>query len=175
MLRISHLVAAIAAASLFTAPVQAQELTGTLKKIKDTGVIKVGHRDASVPFSYLDDQQKPIGYGVDICMKIVRMGEYIDRNVVPHESNLTDCKKLLCLRLGDDKHLSKGINDSSDRFLGGNDEDVNVDIGRRSRVVDVIRERDCTAESEAQTGSVQRVGYGKHSTTNLRVHNRTTG
>jgi glutamate/aspartate transport system substrate-binding protein len=71
MLRISHLVAAIAAASLFTAPVQAQELTGTLKKIKDTGVIKVGHRDASVPFSYLDDQQKPIGYGVDICMKIV--------------------------------------------------------------------------------------------------------
>ncbi len=71
MLRITHLVAAIAAAGLFAAPVHAAELTGTLKKIKDTGVIKVGHRDASVPFSYLDDKQRPIGYGVDICMKIV--------------------------------------------------------------------------------------------------------
>ena len=71
MLRISHLVAALAAASLLTAPAHAAELTGTLKKIKDTGVIKVGHRDASVPFSYLDDKQQPIGYGVDICMKIV--------------------------------------------------------------------------------------------------------
>ncbi|MDP2241806.1 MAG: transporter substrate-binding domain-containing protein [Burkholderiales bacterium] len=57
--------------TLMTAPVAAQELTGTLKKIKDTGVVKIGHRDASIPFSYLDDQQKPIGYGVDICLKIV--------------------------------------------------------------------------------------------------------
>ncbi len=71
MHRIPHLFAAIAAAALITAPVHAAEMTGTLKKIKDTGVIKVGHRDASVPFSYLDDKQKPIGYGVDICMKIV--------------------------------------------------------------------------------------------------------
>lgn len=71
MHRIPHLCAAIAAAALITAPVHAAEMTGTLKKIKDTGVIKVGHRDASVPFSYLDDKQKPIGYGVDICMKIV--------------------------------------------------------------------------------------------------------
>ena len=63
------MVALFAAAGITTA--SAAELTGTLKKIKDTGVIKIGHRDASVPFSYLDDQQKPIGYGVDICMKIV--------------------------------------------------------------------------------------------------------
>ncbi|MDH5534042.1 MAG: transporter substrate-binding domain-containing protein [Betaproteobacteria bacterium] len=63
------MVALFAAAGITTA--SAAELTGTLKKIKDAGVIKIGHRDASVPFSYLDDQQKPIGYGVDICMKIV--------------------------------------------------------------------------------------------------------
>ena len=43
---------------------------GTLKKIRDTGVIKIGNRDASIPFSYLDDDQKPIGYSVDICLKI---------------------------------------------------------------------------------------------------------
>ncbi|MBX3663356.1 MAG: amino acid ABC transporter substrate-binding protein [Burkholderiales bacterium] len=71
MLRIGSLFAAIAAAGLLAAPLHAQELTGTLKKIKDTGVIKIGHRDASIPFSYLDDKQRPIGYGVDICMKIV--------------------------------------------------------------------------------------------------------
>lgn len=49
----------------------AQELTGTLKKIKDTGSITVGHRESSVPFSYLDDKQQPIGYAMDLCMKIV--------------------------------------------------------------------------------------------------------
>jgi glutamate/aspartate transport system substrate-binding protein len=50
---------------------QAQELTGTLKKIKDSGAITIGFRDSSVPFSYLDDNQKPIGFAMDICAKIV--------------------------------------------------------------------------------------------------------
>jgi glutamate/aspartate transport system substrate-binding protein len=50
---------------------QAQELTGTLKKIKDTGTITVGHRESSIPFSYLDDKQKPIGYAMELCMRIV--------------------------------------------------------------------------------------------------------
>lgn len=71
MFRFNKILAAVVVASLFAAPAIGAELTGTLKKVKDTGVIKIGHRDASVPFSYLDDQQKPIGYGVDICLKIV--------------------------------------------------------------------------------------------------------
>ena len=49
----------------------AQELTGTLKKIKETGSITVGHRESSIPFSYLDDQQQPIGYSMELCMKVV--------------------------------------------------------------------------------------------------------
>jgi glutamate/aspartate transport system substrate-binding protein len=49
----------------------AQELTGTLKNVKETGAITLGHRDSSIPFSYLDDNQKPIGYAMDICYKIV--------------------------------------------------------------------------------------------------------
>ena len=53
------------------AGVSAQDLTGTLKKIKDTGTITIGYRDASIPFSYLDDSQKPIGYSMDLCYKIV--------------------------------------------------------------------------------------------------------
>jgi len=51
-------------------PAAAQD-SGTLKKIKDTGTITVGHRDASIPFSYYDDQQKPVGYAMDICAAIV--------------------------------------------------------------------------------------------------------
>lgn len=50
---------------------QAQELTGTLKKIKETGTITLGFRDSSVPFSYLDDKQQPVGYAIDICLKVV--------------------------------------------------------------------------------------------------------
>jgi glutamate/aspartate transport system substrate-binding protein len=49
----------------------AQELTGTLKNIKESGAITLGYRDSSIPFSYLDDNGKPIGYAIDICYKIV--------------------------------------------------------------------------------------------------------
>ncbi|NMG42571.1 transporter substrate-binding domain-containing protein [Aromatoleum toluvorans] len=52
------------------APAHAQ-LTGTLQKIKDSGAITVGHRESSVPFSYLDANQKPIGYAMDLCAKVV--------------------------------------------------------------------------------------------------------
>ena len=49
----------------------AQDLTGTLKKVKDTGAITIGYRESSIPFSYLDDKQQPIGYAMDLCMKVV--------------------------------------------------------------------------------------------------------
>ncbi len=49
----------------------AQELTGTLKKIKETGTITLGHRESSVPFSYYDDKQRVIGYAMDLCYRIV--------------------------------------------------------------------------------------------------------
>lgn len=44
---------------------------GTLAKIKESGEIVIGHRESSVPFSYLDENQQPIGYSIDLCMKIV--------------------------------------------------------------------------------------------------------
>src|SRR5438874_4276227 len=50
---------------------QAAELTGTLKKINDNGTIALGVRDASIPFSYLDDKQESVGYSVDLCLKVV--------------------------------------------------------------------------------------------------------
>lgn len=49
----------------------AQALTGTLKKVKETGYITLGHRESSVPFSYIDDNAKVVGYAMEICGKIV--------------------------------------------------------------------------------------------------------
>jgi glutamate/aspartate transport system substrate-binding protein len=60
-----------AQAVLGAASARAEGLSGTLKKIKETGGISLGFRDASIPFSYLDDNQKPIGYAMDICYAIV--------------------------------------------------------------------------------------------------------
>jgi glutamate/aspartate transport system substrate-binding protein len=58
-------------AALYAGGTQAEEMTGTLKNIKETGAITIGFRDSSIPFSYLDDNQKPVGFAMDICYKIV--------------------------------------------------------------------------------------------------------
>lgn len=50
---------------------EAQDLTGTLKKIRDTGTITLGHRESSVPFSYYDGRQQVVGYAMDLCFRIV--------------------------------------------------------------------------------------------------------
>src|ERR1700712_4923994 len=65
-------IVALALAAAFCAgPANAEEFTGTLKNVKETGAITIGFRDSSIPFSYLDDNQKPIGFAIDICYKIV--------------------------------------------------------------------------------------------------------
>jgi glutamate/aspartate transport system substrate-binding protein len=61
----------VLAAGLGASQAGAQELTGTLKNIKETGAVTIGYRDSSIPFSYLDDNQKPIGFALDICYRIV--------------------------------------------------------------------------------------------------------
>jgi glutamate/aspartate transport system substrate-binding protein len=65
----AKLVLAVVLGGLAAAGANAQE--GTLKKIKDTGTITLGHRDASIPFSYYDDKQQVVGYAMDLCYKIV--------------------------------------------------------------------------------------------------------
>ena len=42
----------------------------TLAKVKQSGVFTIGHRDASIPLSYYDDKQQPIGYSMDLCLKV---------------------------------------------------------------------------------------------------------
>jgi glutamate/aspartate transport system substrate-binding protein len=57
--------------SALAVPALAAEPTGTLKKIKDTGSISLGHRESSIPFSYYDDKQQVIGYSQEIMLKAV--------------------------------------------------------------------------------------------------------
>lgn len=52
-------------------PASAQNLGPTLQKIKDAGAITIGHRNSSVPFSYLDNNQKPIGFSLELCGLVV--------------------------------------------------------------------------------------------------------
>jgi glutamate/aspartate transport system substrate-binding protein len=67
----SQILGLMLAAGLGVAGARAEELTGTLKNIKESGAVTIGYRDSSIPFSYLDDNQKPIGFALDICYKIV--------------------------------------------------------------------------------------------------------
>ena len=71
MIRVKHVALALAlcTGAMLSAPASALE--GTLKKIKDSGAITIGHRDSSIPFSYYDDKQHPVGYALDICYKVV--------------------------------------------------------------------------------------------------------
>lgn len=57
-------------AAVIAMPMAAQA-QGRLDKIKDSGQITLGVRESSIPFSYLDDAQKPVGYSIDICYGIV--------------------------------------------------------------------------------------------------------
>ena len=68
-MRLKTMFTAIMAIGLFAGTAAAQE--GTLKKIKDTGTITIGHRESSIPFSYYDDKQQVVGYAMDLCNKIV--------------------------------------------------------------------------------------------------------
>jgi len=67
---------AVATASFAEAQDAAQDtsvrvLAGTLKKIKDSGTITLGYRESSLPFSYLNRREQPIGYSIDLCREIV--------------------------------------------------------------------------------------------------------
>lgn len=61
----------ITTALLATLSLSAQAQDATLKKIKDSGAITLGHRESSFGFSYNDGSGKPVGYSIDICMRIV--------------------------------------------------------------------------------------------------------
>src|SRR5262252_5269338 len=67
----ARLAAALAGALLLVAGAEAQELTGTLKKIKDAKAVILGYRETSIPFSYVNRPGTPIGYSMDLCNAVV--------------------------------------------------------------------------------------------------------
>ncbi len=70
-MRFIRLTSALLLASAFcSAPTLADE-SATLKKIKETGTITLGHRESSIPFSYYDDKQQVIGYSHELMLKAV--------------------------------------------------------------------------------------------------------
>ncbi|HTS84446.1 MAG TPA: amino acid ABC transporter substrate-binding protein [Usitatibacter sp.] len=66
-----HRTVKAAVAALACAILAAPAYSQTIEKIKQSGTITIGYRDASIPFSYYDDNQKPVGYSMDICMHVV--------------------------------------------------------------------------------------------------------
>jgi glutamate/aspartate transport system substrate-binding protein len=54
-----------------SAPADSQELEDTLKKVRESGVITIGHRDSSLPLSYLDDKLQPVGFSIELCKHVV--------------------------------------------------------------------------------------------------------
>ncbi|MEH6814351.1 MAG: amino acid ABC transporter substrate-binding protein [Motiliproteus sp.] len=79
------------AATCMALEISATEYYGTLKKIYDSGTIVVGHRESSVPFSYLNKAQEPVGYSIDLCKEIVdevsmELGKAINVEYVPINS-----------------------------------------------------------------------------------------
>ena len=67
---LAAIIAATVATAFVSAPAFAQD-NGTLKKIKDSGVITLGHRESSIPFSYYDDKQQVVGYSQEFMLKAV--------------------------------------------------------------------------------------------------------
>ncbi len=51
-------------------PAQGQDLTGALMKIKTSGILTIGYRESSPPFSFMGPDKRPVGYSIDLCMHV---------------------------------------------------------------------------------------------------------
>jgi len=65
------LAASIVTAAQVPSPTPPAPDSAVLRKVRDTGVIVLGHRITSVPFSYLDAKLRPVGYSMDLCQHVV--------------------------------------------------------------------------------------------------------
>ena len=80
-----NLIVAVALACLYAPPVLAAEVPGVLKKIKTTKTITLGYSEAAVPFSFVNNDNRPQGYSVDLCKRIA---EGIKQQLGLHELNV---------------------------------------------------------------------------------------
>lgn len=89
MTPVRSLLATAAALAAFGTAAPAQDITqGRLAVIAERGSMVLGHRESSVPFAYLDENQKPVGYSIDLCMAVVKavsevVGKELEVEFVP--------------------------------------------------------------------------------------------
>ena len=73
---------------LTAVPLSAQELTGTLEKIDKSGRIRIGYRETEPPMSFLNEDNQPAGYTIDICRAVVagiedKIGRALEVDFIP--------------------------------------------------------------------------------------------
>jgi ABC-type amino acid transport substrate-binding protein len=56
---------------LLASPLSAAERPGRLEQIKESGTIRIGYRESEPPMSFVDSSGQPVGYSIDLCMRIV--------------------------------------------------------------------------------------------------------
>ena len=66
-----RLLMALATFAVVSTTASAQETQSTLAKIQNGNSISIGHRETSVPFSYVDTNNQVIGFSQDICNRII--------------------------------------------------------------------------------------------------------
>ena len=89
MRAIQRIAAALAAIGLAMAPTaraddepQVERLSGTLAKVRASGVVTIAYRESSIPFSFLSQRGEPIGYSIELCRKLVEaMSEEVSREL----------------------------------------------------------------------------------------------
>lgn len=91
MKNLKHL-CAVSALAIATSAAAAQADSVTLERIASNDAITIGYREASIPFSYLDANQQPVGFSLDLCARIVdavesKLGKEIKVNYVPVNSS----------------------------------------------------------------------------------------
>jgi glutamate/aspartate transport system substrate-binding protein len=81
----------------------AQELTGTLKKIKDSKSLTLGYRESSIPFSYVKKAGDPIGYSIDLCKAVIDQlsGEFEGIEIAVKYKKVTAETRIPAVRSGE--------------------------------------------------------------------------
>ena len=88
-------------AAVVTAQAPAGALTGTLQKARQSGSITLGHRDSSIPFSYLSARGEPIGYSIDLCKLLVdAISEEVGRTLVIKWQPVTSASRIEAVTSG---------------------------------------------------------------------------
>ena len=75
--------------------------SGTLAKARAAGVVQIGYRDASIPFSYLSPRGVPIGYSIDLCKLIVEaIGQEVGRSLAIEWRPVTAASRIPAVTAG---------------------------------------------------------------------------